>query len=390
MVKVKLVERERIMVIYLDNAATTKVCDEAASAITGCLQDNYGNPSSLHGMGIDAEKIIDNTRKIIGMALACEAECIYFTSGATESNNLAVLGVAGAYGKRKRKIITTSIEHPSVSECMNKLEEDGFEVVRISPNSDGEFDVDDFINAVDGNTCMVSAMLVNNENGYTLPIGKIFKAIKRKNPDVITHCDAVQGFMKTPIKVKELNADLISISGHKIYSAKGIGAFYIKKGIRLKPICNGGGQEKGLRSGTESVPLIAGLGASVEKLNSTISCRLDKANELREYFLEKLDKLDGVAINLNDNSMPYIINVSIKGIRSEIMLHFLEEKGIYVSSGSACSKGAKSNVLKEFGLGDGLIDSAIRISTSFENTVEDMEMLVNSIAEAKKRFNFSK
>lgn len=377
------------MVIYLDNAATTKVCDEAVSAIMGCLQENYGNPSSLHGMGIEAEKIIDNTRKIIGMALACEPECIYFTSGATESNNLAIFGTVGAYGKRKRKIVTTSIEHPSVSECMNKLEENGFDIVRVSPNSMGEFAVEDFINAVDENTCLVSAMLVNNENGYILPIGEIFKAIKRKNPDIITHCDGVQGFMKIPMKVKELNADLISISGHKVHSAKGVGAIYKKRGIRLEPTCFGGGQEKGVRSGTESVPLIAGLGASVEQLAKTIDFRLERAKELQEYFLEKLKKLDDVIINIDNNNMPYIINVSIKGIRSEIMLHFLEEKGIYVSSGSACSKGAKSSVLREFGIKDEIIDSSIRISSSYENTIKEMEMLIDAIVEAKQRFKFN-
>lgn len=374
--------------IYLDNAATTKVCDEAAAAITACLQGNYGNPSSLHKMGIEAEKIIDNARKIIGAALACEPECIFFTSGATESNNLAIFGATGVYGRRKRKIVTTSIEHPSVSECMKRLEEDGFEVIRISPNSDGEISTDDFADVVDENTCLVSIMLVNNENGYIVPVGRIFKDVKRKNPEIITHCDAVQGFMKIPFKSKELNADLISISGHKIYSAKGVGAIYVKKGIRLKPVCYGGGQEKGLRSGTESVPLIAGFGATVERLKGTLDFRLNKAKELREYFLNRVDKLDDISLNFKEDNLPYIINVSVKGIRSEIMLHFLEEKGIYVSSGSACSKGARSNVLKEFGLSDELIDSSIRISTSFENTFEDMEELINAIAEARQRFNY--
>ncbi|MGN1036236.1 MAG: cysteine desulfurase family protein, partial [Ruminococcus sp.] len=309
---------------------------------------------------------------------------------ATESSNMALKGSAMAYGKRKRRIVTSSVEHSSVKESINELEKSGFEVVRISPDKNGIFNPDDFINAVDENTCLVSVMLVNNETGYILPVKKVFSVIKRRFPDVVTHCDCVQGFMKIPVKVRELNADLISLSGHKIHSAKGVGALYIKKGIRLIPVINGGKQENGIRSGTESVPLIMGFGASVKALSPHIEEHYRYVSELKKYLCSRLSELDYISVNSKSDASPYIVNISASGIRSEIMLHWLESHEIYVSSGSACSKGAKSGVLDEFGLSQRLADSALRISLDFSNTKEEIDKFVDVLKEGQQKILKSK
>ncbi len=378
------------MSIYFDNASTTKPCREAIEAVNRGLSELWGNPSSLHSMGVKAQLAVDEARKIIADSIGCESRCIYFTSGATESSNMAIKGSAMAYGKRKKRIVTSSVEHSSVKESINELEKSGFEVVRISPDKNGIFNPDDFINAVDENTCLVSVMLVNNETGYILPVRKIFSAVKRKFPDVVTHCDCVQGFMKIPVKTRELNADLISLSGHKIHSAKGVGALYIKKGIRLIPVINGGKQENGIRSGTESVPLIMGFGASVKALNPHIEGHYRYVSELKKYLCSRLSELDDITINSNPDASPYIINISVSGIRSEIMLHWLESHEIYVSSGSACSKGAKSGVLDEFGLSQKLADSALRISLDFSDTKEEIDKFIDVLKEGQQKILKSK
>ncbi|MDY4412901.1 MAG: cysteine desulfurase family protein [Ruminococcus sp.] len=378
------------MSIYFDNASTTKPCKEAIEAVNRGLSELWGNPSSLHSMGVKAQLAVDESRKIIADSIGCESRCIYFTSGATESSNMALKGSAMAYGKRKRRIVTSSVEHSSVKESINELEKSGFEVVRISPDKNGIFNPDDFINAVDENTCLVSVMLVNNETGYILPVKKVFSVIKRRFPDVVTHCDCVQGFMKIPVKVRELNADLISLSGHKIHSAKGVGALYIKKGIRLIPVINGGKQENGIRSGTESVPLIMGFGASVKALSPHIEEHYRYVSELKKYLCSRLSELDYISVNSKSDASPYIVNISVSGIRSEIMLHWLESHEIYVSSGSACSKGAKSGVLDEFGLSQKLADSALRISLDFSNTKEEIDKFVDVLKEGQQKILKSK
>lgn len=372
--------------VYLDNAATTKPCEPAVSAVFYCMVENFGNPSSLHKMGIEAEKVLNDARKSIAAAIVCKPESVYFTSGATESNNTAILGAAAIYGKRKKKIVTSSIEHPSVAEPLKYLEDHGFEVVRIAPDRNGEIDHEAMIAAVDENTCLVTCMMVNNETGCILPVKRVFMAVKREFPECITHCDAVQGFLKLPIKATELYADTISLSAHKIHGVKGIGALIVKKGIRLDPIVRGGGQEKSLRSGTESVPLIAGFGAAVEALHSGVAQASENAAELNRYLREKLLALEGIVIHSKEDvSSPYILNASVEGIRSEIMLHHLESRGVYVSSGSACSKGARSSVLKEFGVNDRLADCAIRVSLSRETTWEDIDRLVAGIQDGQSR-----
>ena len=369
------------MAVYLDNAATTKPCEPAVSAVFQNMVEDYGNPSSLHGMGIAAEKNITEARKAIAAALVCDPQCVIFTSGATESSNTAVFGIAENYGKRKKKIVISAIEHPSVAEPVKYLEEkEGFEVVRVKPSRGGVIQAEDFLAAVDENTCLASCMMINNETGAIQPVRKIFSAVKRDFPECITHCDAVQAFLKTPIKAAELYADIIVVSGHKVHAVKGVGAMYIRKGIRVAPLILGGGQEKNLRSGTESVPLIAGFGAAVRALLPTMRTASENAEQIREYLLKKLSKLDYVTVNSDpETCSPYITNFSVGRVRSETMLHFLEEKGIYVSSGSACSKGAHSSVLTAMGIPDNLADSAIRVSICRTTTMGEIDSLINAV-----------
>lgn len=371
------------MPIYLDNAATTRPCEPAVSAVFQNMVEDYGNPSSLHKIGLAAEQNVTEARKAVAAALVCDPQCVTFTSGATECNNTAIFGAAKNYGKRKRKIVVSAIEHPSVAEPIKYLEEkEGFEVVRIKPSRNGVIAAEDFIEAVDENTCLASCMLVNNETGAIQPVRKIFSQIKRDFPECITHCDAVQGFMKMPIKSAEIFADVIVVSGHKVHAVKGVGAMYIRKGIRIAPLLLGGGQEKNLRSGTESVPLIAGFGAAIRALMPTVGVAHENAEKISAYLLKKLSKLDYVTVNSTaENSSPYIINFSVEGIRSEIMLHFLESRDIYVSSGSACAKGAHSSVLTAMGVSDKLADSAIRVSICRTTTMGEIDVLVTALQE---------
>lgn len=370
---------------YLDNAATTQPCEVAVSAAVSAMTENFGNPSSLHRVGLRAEETVTAARKSIGTALGCPPECVIFTSGATESDNLAIIGSAKTYGKRKKKIVTTTVEHPAVSKTINYLEEQGYNVVRVSPDHNGEYDADELASAVDENTFMISCMLVNNETGYILPVKRAFQTIKRNYPECITHCDCAQAFLKMPIKQSELAADMISISGHKVHAPKGVGALVIQKGVRLLPIMYGGGQEKGIRSSTESVPLIAAFGAAVNELAPTTTVAMENAAQMNAYLRKELSKLRDISVNsISDGASPFIINFSVEGIRSEIMLHFLESKGIFVSSGSACSKGAKSSVLAEFRITDDCIDSALRVSFSRFTTWQDIDMLVNGIADGQQ------
>lgn len=368
------------MLIYLDNAATTKPCAEAVQAAVSAMTENFGNPSSLHRAGLDAQLAVDNARKIIADSIGAEAENIIFTSGATESNNLALRGICSAYGRKRRKIVASSVEHASVDETLSALEKSGFEVVRVSPRSDGRFYSADFVNSCDENTVMITMMYVNNETGYILPVKETFSAVKRKYPDIITHTDCVQAYMKISFKAKALNADLISLSGHKVHGVKGVGALYIKKGVRVMPEVTGGKQEKGIRSGTESVPLICAFGTAVEKYAPTVKERYEKVSALKSCLLESISQIDGVSVNSADDASPYVVNISV-GKRSEIMLHFLESRGIYVSSGSACSKGQQSGVLGQFGISDKNADSALRISMTAETTESELDEFAKALRE---------
>ena len=369
------------MSIYLDNAATTKPCDEAVRAAVMAMTDNFGNPSSLHRAGLDAQLAMDGARKIIADSIGAEENCIYFTSGATESNNLALRGASAAYGRKAKRIVISAVEHASVEETAADLEKKGFDVTRVSPREDGRFYAADFVNACGEDVCLISMMYVNNETGYVLPVRETFAMVKRKYPHIITHTDCVQAYMKLPVKASALGADLISLSGHKVHGGKGVGALYIKKGVRVLPVVTGGKQEKGIRSGTESVPMICAFGAAVEKLSPTINERWERVSALRAYLLEKLSAVDGISANSPDDGSPYVVNISAEGKRSEIMLHFLESKGIYVSSGSACSKGQQSGVLGQFGIMGKRADSALRISMSAETTESELDGFVAALAE---------
>ncbi len=367
--------------IYLDNAATTKPCEEAVKAAVEAMTVNFGNPSSLHRAGLDAQLAMDKARKVIADSLGASPENILFTSGATESNNLALRGASAAYGKKRRKIVASAVEHASVDETLSDLESKGFEVVRISPRGDGRFYPEDFLSACDEDTVLLTMMYVNNETGYILPVKEVFTAVKRRFKDIITHTDCVQAYMKLPIKASSLGADLISLSGHKIHGVKGAGALYIKKGVRLIPVVTGGKQEKGIRSGTESVPLICAFGAAVEKLSPTIKQRYETVSGLKSRLSELLSSIEGVSLNSPEDGSPYVVNISAAGKRSEIMLHYLESREIYVSSGSACSKGQQSGVPAQFGITGKRADSALRISMTAETTEAEIEQFADALRE---------
>lgn len=374
------------MSVYLDNAATTRPCAEAVAAVETCLKETYGNPSSLHAEGVAAWRILTAARKSIAAGLSCEPECVLFTSGATESNNLALLGAARARRRRGNRIVSTAVEHPSVASALTALEDEGFEVIRVLPDGEGIYRSEDFLAAVNEDTILCSMMLVNNETGAILPAVETFSTVKRRFPAVVTHCDAVQAFGKLPLFVSRLHADLVSVSAHKLHGVKGCGALYIAKGTRILPLFHGGGQEGGLRPGTESVPLIAGFAAAVEVALPHLQRNAERALELRAYALEKLTALANVTVLSRGECSPYLLNVSVSGVRSEIMLHFLETHGVYVSSGSACAKGRKSGVLASFGHNEQAIDGALRISLSRENTTEDIDALVEGVRQGIQRF----
>ena len=369
---------------YLDNASTTKVMPEAAEAAYQAMTQIYGNPSSLHSMGLAAQRLVTHSRNRILAALGDPSGRLLFTSGATEANNTAVLGLAAKYGVRKKRVVTTTIEHPSVSMAFNRLEELGYEVVRLSPNSVGEITEDMLVSSVDSKTCLISAMLVNNETGCILPIAGAFMKIKRKYPDCITHSDLVQGFLKLPTSVKTLCLDSASVSGHKFHAPKGVGALYLKKGIRLSPLLVGGGQEQGLRSGTEAVPCIHAMGRAVELQSPTIEKRYEHALSLNEYARKSLTAVGAVILSKADAS-PYILSIALPGYKSETLLHSLEEDGVYVSSGSACSKGKKSAVLTELKTKGSYIDSVLRISFSGMSRQEDIDALAKGLIRCSER-----
>ena len=361
--------------IYLDNSATTKPCESAIKALEKAMTSTWGNPSSLYGLGVDAENLINETRLRIANLINAREDEIFFTGSGTEANNLAIIGAVNLMKRRGNKIITTSVEHPSVLNTCSFLEQYGFEVVKVKPQADGNINADNILSEVDDKTILVTMMLVNNETGCIFPVREIADGLKNKKSIALLHTDCVQAFGKINIDVEELGADLLTASGHKIHGPKGIGFLFKRKNNALKPIIHGGNQEKGLRSGTEPVPLIASFGGALDELN--IEQSFNKVKELHTYAYEKLSNIDGVLINSpKDGTLPYIINISVQGLRSETLLHFLESREIYVSSGSACSKGKGSHVLSEMSLNADRTDSALRISFSKNNTTDDIDTLI--------------
>lgn len=367
---------------YLDNSATTAVSEKAARKAFEIMTQNYGNPSSLHLKGMQAEQELSAARRTVAKCLGALSEEIFFTSGGTEANNIALFGTAEAKKRRGKKIIISSIEHSSIIEAAKKLENDGFEVVAVSPQSDGIIYTDDIINEVDSDTIMVSVMSVNNETGAVMPIGEIFTAVKEKNNDIICHTDAVQAFGKIQVNAKKLGADLISVSAHKIHAPKGCGALFIKKGVRIVSCQYGGEQERKIRPGTEALPLIAAFGTACSEFD--LNADYEKVKLLNNYAKEKLLKIDGVVLNSPANALPYVLNISAGKVRSETMLHFLEELDVFVSSGSACAKGKPSYVLGAMGIDKKRADSALRISFSKHNTKDDIDELCDGIEKGIK------
>ncbi|MCM1164805.1 MAG: cysteine desulfurase [Lachnospiraceae bacterium] len=365
--------------IYLDNAATTKPCEECRRAVCETMETAFGNASSLHKLGTSSMQIISRARKTVLAALSGTKTpldgTVVFTSGATESNNLAILGSAHRFRPRFGRIVTTAIEHPSVTKTLVRLEEDGYEVARLAPRDFGDF-TGALIGAVDENTALLSAMAVNNETGFKIDVPRLYREVKRKNPKTVVHIDAVQGFLKMP-----LDGDLISVSGHKIHAAKGIGALFVKKGQNILPIISGGGQQGDLRSGTEPAELIAGFDAAIRAYRGDTA----KFAELKAHLLDKLAQMEDIGMNSGADCVPNIINFSVRGVRSEIMLHSLEEDGIYVSSGSACSRGKKSGVLGALGVSDKDADCAVRVSLCADNTPEELDALCSKIAKTIER-----
>ncbi|MBR7037781.1 MAG: cysteine desulfurase [Oscillospiraceae bacterium] len=370
------------MMIYLDNAATTRPAAPVIEAVTDCLTAHWGNPSSLHRFGLDAQLGMDAARKTIAAAIGAEAGNILFTSGATESSNLAIHSTAASRGRHKPHIVTSAVEHASVRSTVDALEAQGMRVTRVLPREDGRFYAEDFLDAVTPDTCLITMMYCENETGRILPVERVFRTVKRKRPDILLHCDAVQAFMKLPVHVEDLKADLMSMSAHKIHGPKGVGALYVRKGVHLVPSVTGGEQERGLRPGTEAVPLICGFGAAVQYMQPTVRERYDRVAKLREETIARLQALPFVTINSDEAGSPYILNFSVAGIRSEIMLHYLEEREIYVSSGSACSRGKKSGVLTAYGIPDPLADCAIRVSFCGDTPEEAPARLTEAVQAA--------
>lgn len=358
--------------VYLDNSSTTKVCREAVNAVIKTMTETFGNPSSLHSIGFAAERALANARTQVASVLSAKPEEITFTSGGTESNNLAVLGAAQSRRKRGNRIVTTAIEHPSVLIPMQQLERQGFEVVYLQPDKSGHIEPQQLFDAVNANTILVSMMAVNNEVGSILPIDAARTAIDRAQAPALLHVDAVQAFGKLNLRPGRRGIDLMTVSSHKIHGPKGAGALFIRKGTHILPRTFGGGQENNLRPGTEAMPAICGFGAACAALPNAEEER-KKIAELNTYLRAGLAKLPEVVMNSSEDALPYVLNLSAGRVKAQTMLNFLSEHNIYVSSGSACAKGAKSHVLTALGFSPMRINSALRVSFCRYNTKEDCD-----------------
>lgn len=384
------------MEAYLDNASTTRPLECVREIMKETLDSCYGNPSSMHNKGFEAEKYIKKTKSIIAASLKAEEKEIIFTSGGTESNNMALIGCAMANKRQGKHIITTKIEHASVYNPLVFLEEQGFEVTYLLVDSNGLVDLEQLENCVRQDTILVSVMYVNNEIGTCEKIDKIAKIIKNRNEKTLFHVDAIQGYGKYKIFPKKLGVDLLSISGHKLHGPKGVGVLYIGSRVKIQPIILGGGQQGNMRSGTENVPGIAGLGVAAEEIYKNHSVKIDKLYQLKEYFIQEVEKIDGVTVNGVDGisvreTAPHVVSVSFAGIRSEVLLHALEEKGVYVSSGSACASNHPqiSGTLQAIGVKKELLDSTIRFSFSVTTTMEEINyalQILNELLPVLRRF----
>lgn len=374
------------MEAYLDNSATTKVSENAARLVYGIMTEDYGNPSSMHKKGFDAEKYIRKARETFAGILKCTEREIFFTSGGTESDNMAIIGAAMAANRRGKHIITTRIEHPAVLESFKYLAGQGFEAEYLPVNAAGQLEPETLKAALREDTVLVSVMYVNNEIGSLQPVAELGRIVKEAGKDIVFHVDAVQAFGKYRICPYKENIDLLSVSSHKIHGPKGVGALFVKDKTRILPVSFGGGQQKGLRPGTENVPGIAGMALAAQEIYEDFDAKTERMYGLKDYFTEEILKLDGTTVNglTGRQSAPHVVSVSFEGItKSEVLLHALEDRGIYVSSGSACSsnKPAVSETLKAIGVKRELLGSTLRFSFSDYTTKEELEYTVGALRE---------
>lgn len=373
------------MEAYFDNSATTKVLDCVKDAVVDAMCVNYGNAAAKHRKGVEAENLIREAKKAIADTLKVQEKEILFTSGGTESNNTALIGTALANRRAGKHLITTGVEHPSIYNTMSFLEEMGFEVTYLPVDHQGHISLEDLEKAIREDTILVSVMYVNNEVGAVEPIEAISQCIKKKNPKTLFHVDAIQAYGKYKIRPKKQGIDLLSVSGHKIHAPKGVGFLYIRDGVKIRPILFGGGQQKGMRSGTENVPGCVGLGVAAREAYKDFDARIEKLYTLREHLIAGLKPLGGVTINGSEDrtNAPQIVSASFEGVRSEVLLHALEDKGVYVSSGSACSSNHPgiSGTLKGIGVKKELLDSTIRFSLGDLNTEEEVDYTIGVLGE---------
>ena len=369
---------------YLDNSATTRVCPEAAEAAMLAMTEIYGNPSSTHTKGREAKQLLDKSRKQVADALGCTVQELVFTSCGSESDNWAILNGAELMRRKGMHIISSQVEHDAVRKSLDELERRGFEVTRLKPDETGAIPVQAVMEALRPDTVLVTLMLVNNETGAVTDIGAIAKAMKKAGSQALLHTDAVQAFMKLPFTVKTLGADLVSVSGHKIHAPKGIGALYIKNGVKLKPYLLGGGQENGRRAGTEAMPQIAAFGAACQTAREHLQENYERMAALRQLAIDELRR-DIPELVVIGGGAPHILSISLPGWRSEVLMNYMEAREIYVSKSSACKKGGRSHVLEAIGLAPKVIDGAIRIGLSRFTTQEDILALCAALKEARSK-----
>lgn len=378
-------EKEQRMEAYFDNSATTRVFDCVKDAVVHAMTEDYGNAAARHMKGVEAERLIKEARAEIARSLKVQEKEILFTSGGTESNNTALIGTALANQRAGKHLITTAVEHASIYNTMEFLREQGFEITYLPVDSYGCISLDELRDAVREDTILVSVMYVNNEIGAVEPVEEISRVIREKNPRTLFHVDAIQAYGKYVIRPKKQGIDLLSVSGHKIHGPKGVGFLYIDERVKIRPLLYGGGQQKGMRSGTENVPGCAGLGAAVKEVYTDHEAKIERLYGLRERMIEGLKALPGVTINGHEGreNAPQIVSASFEGVRSEVLLHALEEKGIYVSSGSACSVNhpGVSGTLRGIGVKKELLDSTIRFSFGLFNTPEEVDYCLEVLAE---------
>ena len=371
--------------IYLDNSATTRCFPEAAALMNEIFLEDYGNPSSMHHRGVTAERRVLEAKKTLAGLLKVKEKNLYFTSCGTESDNLAIIGGALAAQRRGRHLITTRIEHPAVLEAMKYLEAQGFEITYLGVDRDGLVSAEEAAAAVRPDTILVSVMHTNNEIGSVQPIEEIGRAVKAVNPRVLFHVDAVQGFGKSLILPKRMHIDILAASGHKIHGPKGVGLLYVADGVRLEPLLHGGGQQGGMRSGTENVPGIAGMALAAKLLCGNLDEDRQRLFAMKNRLIDRLREIPDIEFNgrTDETAAPHILSVRVRGVRAEVLLHALEDKGIYVSSGSACSSNhpRPSETLAAIGTPASEMDNSIRMSLSVMNTMEEMDAAAQAVGE---------